>query len=573
MRKARVLTQVDGIAHTVSDREFLLWAGEQTADEGVALDTETAGLGWRDEVRLVQFGSFATGYAVDVRDEEGVFLVKTALDLYHGPLIFHNSNFDIRQLTALGMDPERIWPRAIDTHVMAHVLDSDRISFQLDALIRTYLLTERSDWKKSFRKSMRKHKWTWADVPLLALAPYGIEDTALTHQLYHYMVEHFMDDPLWDVVYKEMDVRWAMWTVEQRGMKLDRQYAECLKANFEHDLAEDRQWFMEEFGIKNPNANAQLITALQESGWVPTAFTEKTGKPKLDKSVMKDLVGKFPLVDRLTEYKRKGKWLAAYVDNCLEQADDAGYVHASYNSLGAKTGRMSCSNPPLQQLPKGGGGEIRRLFVPSDGNVLASVDYSAIELRLAGALSGERGIISVYEENGDIYQAVADSIGCTRAQAKVVVLASLYGAGGPKIAAGLGITDNEGRKLVLDFWDAYPTLHRWVRNVMNAAQSGDDVRSMWGRPLRPHSAYAAPNAIIQGTAAEVMKDGILRLWQENLLQYVVAVVHDEVVLDVPTAEAEDLTTRVSSVLRDDRFLVPLVAEGEVYGDSWGAGYV
>lgn len=560
-----------GRARVQTDEALLSFVRAVPRESGLAVDTETAGLGWDDEVRLVQLGTSEAGFAVDVTSAEGVELVRQVLDIYSGPLIFHNAGFDIRALQRIGLDPELLWPRAIDTYVIAHVWDAGLLNKGLDALNRLLLDDDTSGYKKSFRDFMRKKKWTWANVPKLLLTPYGVKDTCATHAIYHILTDKLTAEE-WNVVYQEMDVAWAMWHVEQHGMRLDIEYAHSLRDRWTTYLQHSREHFKTEWEVENPNSNRQIATALIDHGWEPSVKTP-SGEWKLDKKMLKELAPRFDLVQHLLEHKRVTKWLAAYVENCLAAVDARGYVHASYNSLGARTGRMSCSNPPLQQLPKGGGGEVRRLFVASEGNVIASCDYSAIEFRLAGALSGEERIMEVYRHNGDWYQQIADEVGIARPEAKVLLLATLYGAGPTKIAASLGWSISVARRHVRNFWRAYPVLDGWNRHLVDEANRGVVVRSAkWGRRLAPHAGYAAPNAVIQGTAAEVMKDGITRLWQADLLKHVCAVVHDEVVLDVPEAEAADIAASVALVLRDDTFDLPLVAEAEVYGTSWGDGY-
>jgi DNA polymerase-1 len=598
----------NGRAHSVAPDDFLSWVGSLPREAGLAVDSETAGLAWDARVRLVQFGTSDGGFAVPVDahdDGASTSLIVEALARYSGPLFMHNAPFDIHRLDQCGVDVEYIWPRTLDTHVMAHVINPDRLSFKLKQLARIELDDQSTEAERALKKVMAKRGWTWATVPLLVLCFYGVTDTVLTHGL-GTKFSGMLSEKEWEVVRKEMEVRWAMGEVQWKGMRLDQEYALNLHAKFVDKMADDESWF-EQFPLEdtvcprckgtgttpsgkrvcglcegeqyirnrklnNPHADAQIASALRVQGWWPVEFTEKANKPKLNKPVLEALAPTYPLVERLMEYKRIGKWDAAYVQNCLEEADSAGRVHASYNTLGAKTGRMSCSNPPLQQLPKGGGGEIRRLFVAGPGNVITSVDYAAIEMRLAGSLSGEPRIIEVYKHGADIYQQYADELGITRPEAKIFSLATLYGATAARHAEVFGWPMRRAYRIVNEFWRSYPTLSRWNNHVIRMARDGEPILSGWGRVLRPHYPGAAPNAVIQGTAAEVLKDGLLRLWAARLLQYVVAVVHDECVLEVPENEAQALTEAVAAVLEDHSFRIPLLCETKVCGQSWGDAY-
>jgi len=570
-----VLARDEGRVRVCSPEEFLSWLRAQK--DTVAVDTETSGLEWEATVRLVQFGSWFAGYAISVTEEPGRELVQQALRQYPGQLIFHNAPFDIRRLDQIGVDPDYIWPRAKNTHVMSHVYDPAAPSHKLKDLGRVWLGDDGAA-QRELKERIRKHnlkskkasiKWDWGTVPRLVLAPYGIEDTVLTHNLHDYLMERLTSKEL-SVCAREYEVAEAVAQVSYKGMQLDVEYARGLQTTWGARLDELSTWFTDH-GVENPNANRQIAAHLIGQGWVPHAFTP-SGEVKLDKPVLKSLADDYPLVANLLEHKRITKWKAAYVDNCLDQMDSTGRVHAGYNSLGARTGRMSCSNPPLQQLPKGGGGEVRRLFIASPGNLICSVDYSAIEMRLAGHFADDPVIKHQYANDIDVYEEMAQAIGCTRPQAKIASLAALYGSRGKSIARALGVSPGEAVAIVNNFWDQYPALSRWAMAMTHKARGNNHVESRWGRRLAPHAPYAAGNAVIQGTAAEVMKDGILRLAEHGLLRHVVAIVHDEVVLDVPEAQAQEVTDEVSSVLEDRTFSIPLLAEGAVYGRSWGDGY-
>ncbi len=213
------------------------------------------------------------------------------------------------------------------------------------------------------------------------------------------------------------------------------------------------------------------------------------------------------------------------------------------------------------------------MFIAKPGHLITSVDYAQIEMRLAAHFAHDEEMMYQFATGVDVYQKMAERIQCTRPQAKIASLAALYGSRGKSIALALGVSPSESVGIVQQFWREYPDLSRWAISVTAQAKGGSNVKSRWGRTLSPHMPYAAGNAIIQGTAAEVMKDGILRMAEANCLQYVVAVVHDEVVMECPEAEAQSITDHVVQLLEDHTFDVALTAEGTVYGHSWGDGYV
>lgn len=599
MRESYVWRVVNGRVVSAPPTDLLAWSNGFSRVDAFSVDTETAGVEWNDAVRLVQFGDDVDAWAVRADTMRGRRLISEVLCASEATLVFHNAPFDLHALQRIGVDARALWRRVVDTYVLAHVANPAALH-GLKPQSVMYLNADSADEQKDLKAAMRKRGWTWGTVPLLALVPYAVKDPHLAYRLYDFY-KHRLSYTEWDVATREMEVAACVWEIEQRGMRLDVAYARELEARWTDQLAALRRQLSgyligpgalvpeaertakrkggylhgppaPEY-LDNPNSNAQVAGALMEQGWLPVGFTA-TGKPMVDKKTLEDLAGVYDLVDTLLEHRRITKWRTAYVEACLLTMDTAGRVHASYNTLGAVTGRMSCSRPPLQQLPKGGGGEVRRLFIASEGNAIASVDYSAVEFRLAGALSGEPRIIDVYKAGGDWYQQVADDLSITRPRAKVFCLAIMYGAKGRRITRTLALASlSTGNRLVRTFWQRYPVLHAWLDDLEKQSEQGLDIVSEWGRRLMPHAPYAAGNSKIQGTAAEVMKDGLLRLRDAQLLEHVVAIVHDEVVLDVPAGQAEALTSAVARALSDlDSFACPLVAEGKVYGASWGDGY-
>lgn len=547
---------------------LLDWLSQQ---EVVAVDTETDGLAWEARVRLVQFGNTRGGFAVDVEHgPRGAALVRQALQVYRGQLVMHNASFDIHRLEQLGVDPDYLWPRTTNTHVLHHIIDPSA-NHGLKDICASYFGPEARDAERAMKAEAKRQKVKWWELPVADMAPYAIQDTVLTAQLAEHLSTQ-LSHVEWSVAAREMEVAQAVAEVVRKGMLLDVPYTEALRDEWLGEADKDLGWFADR-GIDNPNADAQIVKVLVSQGWVPQAFTTKTKKAKLDKTVLGPLiVDGWEMAVRLSAFKRRGKWLSAYVEGCLDEMDSNGRVHASYNSLGARTGRMSCSNPPLQQLPKGGGGAVRRMFIASPGNLISSVDYAQIEMRLAAHFARDPFLLGQFADGIDVYEVMADRIGCTRPQAKIASLAALYGSKGKSIAVALGVQPGEAVSIVKEFWAKYPTLSQWAISITNAARGGGVVKSRWGRGLSPHMPYAAGNAIIQGTAAEVLKDGLLRIAEAGLLQYVVAIVHDEVVLDTPKACTQAITDKVGALLADHTFDCDLTVEGEVYGRSWGSGY-
>lgn len=535
----------------------------------IAIDTETTGVGWEDYPRLVQFGVADTGWAVPA---ENVALIRTVLDATTSH-IYHNAGFDIRMLVQLGIDAEDLWLKAHDTYILAHLDQPDQI-LRLKTLGETYLGVPPEE-QDTLKVSMRKGKWTWATIPLdhPDYVAYAIQDTMLTYRLYRRLMDKLSPtDQL--IADEEMEVSRLCWNMEQKGVLIDQDYRDGLSVEWTDKLMNIKAW-MSDRGVLNPNSPRQIAIALQNQGWKPKEFTE-TGQVKTDKAILAKLSGEYELAEKLLEHRHYTKFLASYVDACVP--DIAGRVHANIRSLRAKTGRMSISSPPLQQLPSHEA-SVRKMFIAKPGFVIAAADFSQMELRIAAAMSEEPAMIQAFVEGLDLHTVTAQTLfgvekptDRQRSLAKNCGLGVLYGAGYKKIATMSGVSEPIAKNLLDGFWAAYPVLAAWdIVNTKNAVKRWPII-SLAGRKLAPHSPHAATNAIVQGSAADLFKQSLMGLEQAELADYILLPVHDEVLLELPVDKAEELLLQYKSVMETTLMGVPIVVDTKVCGPSWGAAY-
>lgn len=550
--------------------EFLEWLAEvEGTHRPMAVDTETTGLDWGDTPRLVVLGDTEQAWCLPADHA----LLPPVL-MGPGPFIFHNVGFDLHMLRKAGIEVD--WNLCVDTYILAHLHKSDQV-LKLKPLINKYLGREPEEQDR-LKKAMRKLKVGWDTVPLdlPEYIDYACQDAIGTAQLYATLLDLLSEDQQF-IVSKEMHLARLCWDTEQRGMPVDLDYARNLKSQWGTRIME-LVAKMAEWGVVNPNASRDVTGVLKAQGWTPTQFTP-SGEVQLDKDVLTELAKEFELAEALLEYKRLAKWSTAYVDGVIKNADAESRVHPRINGLKAKTGRMSVSKPPLQQLPTGDH-TIRSMFVAPEGMSIVSADFSQVEPRIAAALSQDKTMIEFLTQSSVKFHSltarnlfnVEQESERQYAIGKAIGLGVLYAKGSKSIARETGVSDSIAEGLVEGFWSIYPELRRWDRRNRGQAKKGIPPVSLWGRPLSPHAPYAATNAIVQGSAGEVFKDATLRLEKAGLLVYALLPIHDEWLFATKTSDAEGFLGDVKQAMETTIHGVPIVVETEVYGASWGEGY-
>ena len=375
-----------------------------------------------------------------------------------------------------------------------------------------------------------------------------------------------------------------MFRAERRGMRIDVDYATSLRDEWRLaiDTAAEN---LAMCGISNPNSNRLVEAALVDLGWMPSERTP-TGQAKLDGHVLRRLVEfggpEGHIAEELIRYKRLVKWTAAYLDPFC--ASD-GRVHPSINTMAARTGRSSITNPPLQTLPHTP--DIRRAVIPDDGHALYTIDYKGQEARIFAAYAGEDAMIREFTEGGgDMHALVAslvygkDYTPDQRTIAKTVNFAMLYGAGPAKIAQSAGVHVNEIKRFLATYDRAFPKVARFMREVQEsvverAAAGQGYVHTRGGRRVvvDADKPYTGVNYLIQGSGADVLKEAVVQLDNAGLADYIVVPVHDELVFQFPQQEAQPLAAEAADVMTNrDWFSVPLTTDTKGPLTSWGQAY-
>lgn len=568
------------------------WLGERHENGWLAVDTESAGLDWwRDRLRTVQFGDRHQGWTLEWSEWAG--LVKECIGAYDGPIAMHNAKHDVHFLEHNGVQVKR-W-LVHDTRAMAHLIDPVRRT-GLKARAASVLGPWAAYGEQELKQAMAYGGFNWATVPIELEWQYAAFDTVLTAQLAGELWP-IIDNGYRSIYELELASTQVLGDMERRGILTDRKYLLEHSAEWMGQANAIQDVLRSEYFIGNAASNQQVIRFLQEQiGWKPIVFTDK-GAVSLEREVLQGIG--HPAADLVLEY-RTAHLLATYVNQHLELAEANGRLHCSINPLGARTGRMSASRPNLQNLPKEDE-RIRMGFTVDQGMIGLSADYDQIEGRLFAHYSGDRNMLAsiVYgdqraaqgHDGYDMHSMAARMIykmgldepvpKPRRNKAKTGQFSKIYGVGLERFAARNGMTLDEAATFFEVYETEFPETRkvgglqgRVTERLVERERSGGEayVMTAYGRkePCYPSKAYRAVNYLIQGTAADVLKERLVALSKTWLGKYMTLPIHDEVLFEVP-AEAKYEAIRVirETMPERERFAVPLTV-GVAEFERWGA---
>ena len=592
MRTPWLRAPIDGLmVHPVQSdddaRAAMAWLME--GHDLVAVDTETAGLDFHAAVRLVQFGDTRTAWVMDPHRFRAPVEMLAFSEV---PLVAHNAPFDILHLARLLDAPfvetvtDLMW-RTTDTAILAHLVDPRErkdggIGHGLKALAEEYVDPDAPDSDHELKALFKSFGLTVGrgfaeiDVDHPTFIMYSGMDVGLTarlHQVLAKMVADLSLDHLSEFEHRAQTITTAM---TARGFRVDQVYAHELSELLyaEQTNAERRAALL---GVENVNSVAQVASALEARGAVLTETTPSVAH-KVDKHVLASLDD-----DQAREVltaKQSGKFLAAYVDPIIEAALVDDRVHPRIRSLGAKTGRQSISNPPLHQLPSGDD-RIRTCLIPDDGQHLVAADFSQVEFRVLAALANEEDMIDTFLTGGDLHDTTAarlfgdDFTPAQRRLAKGVGFGLVYGGGASTLARQAGVGEFEAKLAIDKFRRTFPRVDRWRRQVVEGMKYGSGlVVTPTGRriPLDSQFSYRGVNYLIQSLAADLFKGALIQLDDEGFGGHLLIPIHDEVIAQAPIDEAEAFVADLAHTMSGSLAQVPITAEGEVLGESWGAKY-
>ncbi len=581
------------LVESVSDAvAFKTWLGERR--EGpLAVDTETSGLSpYRDRLRLIQFGDLNQGWAIPWDQWGGVAL--EAFREYDGDWVAHNGIFDWQFITE-HTGHEIPWERLHDTLTMARLDDPTR-SNGLKPLATKLLDRYAATGQRELDEGMRTNKWDWGTVPI-DYPPYWIYgaldpvETAHLHK--HFAPRIAATCP--EAYSLERAANRICTLMMRSGLQLDVPYVEKSILEFDIKSAEIREWLKTAHKITSPKSSGQIAKAMEKLGQENLFWTDR-GAPQFDKDALAFYAkaGENTAVRQLAAYLRAVRHIEdirdRYSMKFLELRDVFDVVHCNVNVMGARTGRMSVSDPALQQLPRDDK-VIRGSFIPRPGHVFISCDLDQVEARLLAHLSEDEGLIQAFREadtvGPDFFTVVARSLygddtitkeDVRRQMTKNSTYAKAYGGGREKLRMTAGVdTLEEIDAFEAMFNSRFPGMKRLMGRLESGAKAAfrsgarGGVRLEDGRflPCDQGKEYATLNYDIQGTAAIYMKRTLVNMDAAGLTDMLRLVVHDEAILEVPTGQAEDVLHTVQECMTDrENFRVPLTAGGKILTERW-----
>ncbi|MCW5934691.1 MAG: DNA polymerase I [Fimbriimonadia bacterium] len=513
-----------------------------------------------------------TAYALPL--ESSLFLpdaLQNALE--NLPLIAYDVKRDLQRLRHWGLVGGK---PAFDALIAAYLLQPSRSQYPLQTLVEEYL---------------------GQNLPEPGPERLGVEAAALLRLQPEMLnlLEKQETRALFDEI--EMPLTAILADMEWQGVRLDTPFLQELSARLQADLqllAEDIYKIAgEEFNIGSPK---QLGAILFEKLGLPSGKKTKTGSYSTDSEVLMMLAEENPIVFKIVQYRELSKIRSTYAEALPRQVNpETGRLHTSFNQTVAATGRLSSSDPNLQNIPirTDLGREIRRAFIADPGCQLLSLDYSQIELRILAHMSGDSVLVEAFEQGKDIHSATAAMLFNTdlahvnsemRRRAKMVNYAVLYGMSDFGLANELGISVKEAHQIIEDYFHRFPQVRAYTQSILEEARAKGWVSTLMGRKRyipelssqnrneRLAAERAAINTPFQGTAADIMKVAMIRAWnrlkKEPLEARILLQVHDELLLEAHDSDTRLCAETVAEEMEQAyRLNVPLTVERKA-GMNW-----
>ena len=491
----------------------------------------------------------------------------------------------------------KIVGRMHDTVVLAKLANENRNSFQLrDLAARKKGGIVKFEYMVDAYKQMNKVS-DYRQIPRELLSEYANADVWNCYLTFITEYEKIEQDGLVKLYDNECELMMALYAMERYGMKTDVDYEKPLKEDLQKLTDEaERAIYDEAGGMFNINSGKQLYGVLMKLGVDPTLIqkTDK-GNPKLDKNALANLaeVHDVSIVKKILEYRKYEKLLTTYADGIYDQRDACNRVHGSINQTEATTGRMSITKPALQTLPKKDK-RIRKIFIPDDNHELWFMDLDQVEYRLFAHYAKVPGLIESIKNGYDVHAATAallfnkdvdeliekvhkgdDEASSLRSRAKTVNFALIYGVGQDHLAEMLKCTPTEAAEIKARYFSTMPEARVFINTVYQVIKLRGFVKNFYGRRRRLDSddCYKAPNALIQGCAADYIKYKVVDIYKylkyNNLKTHLINIVHDELVIDFNKDELEHVPVLRWMLSEFSAFRCPITAGVERGEPSWG----
>ncbi len=592
----------------VTEQEFDEWLDSLQQAELIAFDTETTSIDYmRAEVVGLSFAVQA-GEAVYIpvaHDYPGappqlprdwvLEQLRPLLEDDDKAKIGHHLKYDRNVLGNHGITLRGI---RHDTMMESYVLNSTSSRHDLDTLCEKHLGHENIHFEDVAGKKGAK-QLTFNQVDLALAIPYAAEDADMVLRLHEHFWPQLSAIPSLQKLYEEIEIPLipVLSSIERNGVFIDAGLLKRQSGELAKRLQEIEQQAHDAAGRPfNLGSPKQLQQILFEELGLPVIRKTPKGQPSTAEDVLQELALSYELPQLILEHRSLAKLKSTYTDKLPELINpETGRVHTSYHQAVTSTGRLSSSDPNLQNIPvrTEEGRRIRQAFAAPEGKRIVAVDYSQIELRIMAHLSGDEGLLKAFAEGKDIHSATAaevfggdpdDISPDKRRAAKAINFGLIYGMSSFGLAKQLGIGRNEAQEYIDLYFARYPGVKDYMESTRELAHEQGYVETVFGRRLylpdinsrnnqrRQYAERTAINAPMQGTAADIIKMAMIRVdrWlQENKSSAIMIMqVHDELVFEVDEASASDEAKKIAAIMESAAKLkVPLIADVGI-GRNW-----
>ncbi len=592
----------------LDEASFNAWLEKLKAAELFAFDTETdsldymvanlVGLSFAIDEGIAAYVPVAHDYldAPEQLDRDWVLeQLKPILEDDAQAKVGQNLKYDASVLARYGIEMKGI---KYDTMLASYVYNSVGGKHDMDSLALRFLQHSCISFEQIAGKG--KNQLTFNQIELEQASPYAAEDADVTLRLHNRLFANIEQDEKLKSVYEEIEMPLVpvLSRIERTGVLIDDMKLSAQSVEIAARLEELEQKAYEiaeqEFNMNSPK---QLQAILFEKMGLPVVKKTPSGTPSTNEEVLQELALDYPLPKLILEYRGLAKLKSTYTDKLPKMINPStGRVHTSYHQAVTATGRLSSTDPNLQNIPirNEEGRRIRQAFVAPAGYKILAVDYSQIELRIMAHLSGDQALLDAFRDGKDIHAATAAEImGVSidqvsseqRRRAKAVNFGLIYGMSAFGLAKQLGIPRGEAQAYMDKYFERYPGVMQYMEDTRSAAADKGYVETIFGRRLhlpeiksrngmrRKAAERAAINAPMQGTAADIIKKAMLLVdqWiqeEGNGRVKLLMQVHDELVFEVEESSLSEIESKVQKLMESAAELkVPLVAEAG-HGDNW-----
>ncbi len=608
--KKAVAPTIDRSGYEVilDEAAFNVWLEQLKAAKAFAFDTETDGLDYMTANVVGVSFAIEEGKAAYVPvahdyldapaqlDRDWVLAqLKPLLEDPNQAKIGQNLKFDASIVARYGIEMQGI---VFDTMLESYVFNSVVGRHDMDSLALRYLEHKNISFEEIAGKG--KKQLTFNQIDLAQAGPYAAEDADITLRLHNALYPKVEADEKLKHVFEtiEMPLVPVLSRMERTGVYVDSMLLGAQSTEIAARLDELEKKAFEiadqEFNLSSPK---QLQAILFEKMGLPVLKKTPSGTPSTNEEVLQELALDYPLPKLILEYRGLAKLKSTYTDKLPKMVNPAtGRVHTSYHQAVTATGRLSSSDPNLQNIPVRNeeGRRIRQAFVAQSGYKILAVDYSQIELRIMAHLSGDKALLDAFRHGKDIHAATAAEIlgldieqvsSEQRRRAKAINFGLIYGMSAFGLAKQLDMGRNEAQDYMNVYFERYPGVLEYMESTRNTASEKGYVETLFGRRLylpdiksrnglrRKAAERAAINAPMQGTAADIIKLAMIAVdhWVQQQPQDEVRLlmqVHDELVFEVKESALESVTAEVKALMEQAATLdVPLIADAG-FGDNW-----